>query len=595
MNERAPERREDPSTRRSESVETAYQPPSEDGYVGSAKCAECHGEIAELYETHPMSRSTRRVDLEREAALLRSAPSRVPGQQWVYDVEIRDGDLLHCERMFDADGELIYEQAVPMDYVVGSGQRAFAYLHQRGELLFMSPLNWYAQSRQWDLSPGYAPDDPRRFDRRITDDCLACHAGRLAAQGRALDRYKTPPFHEMSIGCENCHGPGTEHVSLHKSASGRAEAADPIVNPACLEPTRRESVCYQCHLQAPVRIPRYGRSDLDFRPGQHVEEIWSFLLEESSVSEDGRTRAVSHVQQMHASRCFIESQGRLGCISCHDPHRVPSESERVAFYRRRCLECHEGPDEAHCSASAESRSARDNDCTACHMPRRDANNISHVTQTDHRVLKEPEAASVDSDSGSDGLTLFRYGDVDLEPWERDRALALGAWMYLSKKGRPRPPQLAQILTGVLKKAPGDGASLTVLAAMAMDNQQLERARGYYERALEAPDAKEAALLGLLKISYLSSEWERGLEYADRFLEIHPGHAQAHAMRADILRALGRTQEGIEAAQQALRFNPTLIPVRQWLVETYRATGRDQERGEQEQVIRRMRSARPPAD
>ena len=27
---------------------------------------------------------------------------------------------------------------------------------------------------------------------------------------------------------------------------------------------------------------------------------------------------------MHESRCFRASQGRLGCISCHDPHRLPA-------------------------------------------------------------------------------------------------------------------------------------------------------------------------------------------------------------------------------------------------------------------------------
>ena len=37
----------------------------------------------------------------------------------------------------------------------------------------------------------------------------------------------------------------------------------------------------------------------------------------------GQFEAVGHVEQMESSRCFRESQGRLGCISCHDPHRLP--------------------------------------------------------------------------------------------------------------------------------------------------------------------------------------------------------------------------------------------------------------------------------
>ncbi|MGH7202734.1 MAG: tetratricopeptide repeat protein, partial [Planctomycetaceae bacterium] len=172
-------------------------------------------------------------------------------------------------------------------------------------------------------------------------------------------------------------------------------------------------------------------------------------------------------------------------------------------------------------------------------------------------------------------------------------LGLGAWLHLSKAGRRPSPDLAQFLNRLLDKLPRDGAILTVLGAFALDNRQIERARGYYERARNIPAAEEAALSGLLKVHYFSSEWEQALACADRLIEINPGDARVHAMRADILKALGRRNEGIESAQRALAFNPTLVPVREWLVEVYRQTGRDEERREQEQILRRMRDARPP--
>lgn len=559
------------------------------GYVGSAACAECHQEIATAYATHPMSRSITRVTAE-DVELRESQNTRVAGERRVYDVEFRDGVMAHHDRMFDAAGELIYDQAMPVDYVVGSGRRAKAYLHRRGELLFMSPLNWYSASRRWDLAPGYVPDDPRRFSRRVTDECLSCHAGRVNPLGRSLDRYAEPPFHEMAIGCENCHGPGERHVAWHAEGADDG-GTDPIVNPAGLDHDRRESVCYQCHLQAAARVARYGRGDLDFRPGQALREVWTVLDRGSEVTGDGRTRSVNHVQQMRESRCYRESEGRLGCVSCHDPHRVPAEAERLAFYRARCLNCHE---ESSCSLPLEARREKDDSCVACHMPARDTSNVSHVTQTDHRVLRSPDAAPDDDASGveSDGLVLFDQADRTLPDWEQDRALGLAAWIHLSRTDQPPSPSLAQFLDRVLSRVPDDGEVLTTLGTMASAGGRTELARAYYERARRVPASEEAALSGLLDI-YFATDREKALACADRLVEIDPWDARTHALRADLLGALGKEAEGIAAAERAIELDPTLVPVRRWLADAYGKAGRTDEQREQERIVERMGSARPP--
>lgn len=568
-----------------------YQPPSEEGYIGSQACAECHRDIAETYRKHPMARTLRRVDTLLAESLVQPTRARVDGTQRVYEVEFRDDALAHHERMYDAAGELIYDQAVPMDYAVGSGRRAVAFLYQRDSLLFMSPLNWYSGSRTWDLAPGYTPDDPRRFDRRVTDECLSCHSGRVAAVGRSLNRYKSPPFREMSIGCENCHGPGRSHVAFHAAGTAHGSATDLIVNPARLDPVRRESVCNQCHLQGAARIPRYTRSDFDFRPGQSLEEIWTVLVADSGVTEDGKTRSVNHVQQLHESRCFVESNGRFGCISCHDPHRVPADAERATFYRDKCFQCHK---DGSCSSPRQERLAKQDSCIACHMPAREASNVSHVSQTDHRILRAPRPSSASSGGEhADNLSFFNRADLRLEPWERSHALGIAIWLHMTKHGREPPSMLGYMLGEALEAVPDDGVSLTVLGAQALNGNFVSSAQRYYEQALAIPAAEEAALAGLLKVNYLSSNWGQAVEYADRLLAIDPCHAPAYSMRADSLKQLGRLAEGAEAARRALECNPTLTPVREWLAAAYRDLGRLEEHQEQEDLLRRMRTARPP--
>ncbi len=106
--------------------------------------------------------STQKISHDPKLAAIARPRTRVAGRQRILEVEHARDRMVHHELMIDAAGETIYDQAVPMDYVVGSGRRARAYLYQRGPLLFMSPLNWYATTHRWDLAPGYQPDDLRR-------------------------------------------------------------------------------------------------------------------------------------------------------------------------------------------------------------------------------------------------------------------------------------------------------------------------------------------------------------------------------------------------------------------------------------------------
>ena len=117
--------------------------------------------------------------------------------------------VLHHEILANTTGDVLYDQAVEVHYTMGSGAKARSYLIDRGGLLFMSPISWFAARDGWDLSPGYDPRYHRRFERRVNDACLACHVGRMATVSRTQpDRYQQQAFFEMSIGCENCHGPG---------------------------------------------------------------------------------------------------------------------------------------------------------------------------------------------------------------------------------------------------------------------------------------------------------------------------------------------------------------------------------------------------
>src|SRR5205823_13865704 len=157
-------------------------------------------------------------------------------------------------------------------------------------------------------------------------------------------------------------------------------------NPRHLAPELREAVCQQCHLQGQYRVVRYGRRTFDFRPGLPLHLFLSVFVRPRSSEE--AMKFVGQVEQMASSRCFQVSRGSMGCISCHDPHELPSRAQRVSYYRTRCLNCHA---DKGCSLALSERRQKspDDSCIACHMPAGDTE-VTHTAITDHRILRQPE-------------------------------------------------------------------------------------------------------------------------------------------------------------------------------------------------------------
>jgi hypothetical protein len=118
---------------------------------------------------------------------------------------------------------------------------------------------------------------------------------------------------------------------------------------------------------------------------------------------------------MYLSRCFEKSKGpnKLGCISCHDPHRRPQPQQRISYFRKRCLACHQ---EHGCALAEPERRRRspEDSCIACHMHRYDASDIPHVANTDHRILRLPEPLATE-DAGAAHRKPTRKRSV-IRPW-----------------------------------------------------------------------------------------------------------------------------------------------------------------------------------
>src|ERR1700730_17722168 len=150
-----------------------------------------------------------------------------------FDVRAEDGRLLQSEYEIGEDGKAVFRETYPVDWIIGSGANGFGAIIKRGEFLFEAPLSFYSKTQAWALSPGYQFGD-YGFNRPILPGCIACHSGQPRAVLGGGGRFLEPPFHELAIGCENCHGPGAAHVhEIEESDSSTSRSpTHSIVNPA---------------------------------------------------------------------------------------------------------------------------------------------------------------------------------------------------------------------------------------------------------------------------------------------------------------------------------------------------------------------------
>lgn len=241
------------------------------------------------------------------------------------------------------------------------GQRWF-HLYPNERIDHRDPLHWTHLEQNWNYV------------------CADCHSTNLRRNyDAARDRYATT-WTDLSVGCEACHGPGSNHVAWAERRGGWERLADQKGLAIALDErrgvgwpigasgnatrsrtlaTRREvETCGVCHAR---------RRPLGDRPGPTGRLLDTHdvsLLEERLYYADGQQR-----DEVYTYGSFLQSRMYavgVTCSDCHDAHTQALRAPGNAV----CAQCHapaKYDTDAHLLHGAGSAGAA---CVACHMPAR---------------------------------------------------------------------------------------------------------------------------------------------------------------------------------------------------------------------------------
>jgi predicted CXXCH cytochrome family protein len=304
------------------------------------------------------------------------------------------------------------------------------YFKKVGNDYFPLPAQWDVNHKIWRaymVQPNtdwWVPFYPADNNKRPTGPlCDGCHSVNY--------NINTKTVTEWNVGCERCHGPGSEHASNPTRQN--------IVNPAKLDFVHANDTCIQCHSQGqPLSNPIQGQYydwPVGFHQGLNLKDFWK--LEEHKLGESNFMHfadGTAHKNRMQGNDFVQSVMYRRGvtCFSCHDVHGTSNNADLIKPASQLCLTCHNpsspnGPHaptiEAHTHHRADSAGS---ECVSCHMPKieqtiADINVRSHTfefispSKTDEYKIPNP-CTSCHMDKTTQWAREAMKGWTNVSPW-----------------------------------------------------------------------------------------------------------------------------------------------------------------------------------
>jgi predicted CXXCH cytochrome family protein len=313
-------------------------------YVGSGACQKCHADIYERWKKTPMANVVR-DPREHPDAIIPDLKTNNVAKFTVDQVTLVYGSRWK-QRYFTKVGDDYYP--LPVQWDIGNKKW----------------LKYHVPDQGADWWTAYYPSD--NMQRPTGPTCDGCHSVNYDIHTKQMT--------EWNVGCERCHGPGSEHVA-HPTRTN-------ILNPSAMDDFASDDTCIQCHSQGQPRTGLIDGKAYDWPVGYHVglrlADYWK--LEDVTLGQSNFLQfadGTSHKNRMQGND-FVQSvmyRHGVTCATCHDVHGTGNYAQLREPSQQLCLNCHGpgSPNGPH-SASIEEHTRHKagspgSQCVSCHMPK----------------------------------------------------------------------------------------------------------------------------------------------------------------------------------------------------------------------------------
>ena len=370
-------------------------------FVGSDTCKMCHLEHYDSWKMTLHSRMTQDVQKNRDVIIADFDEKR-----------IRE-DLAKIPNLKVPADQIFIPKVEDIKYTIGS-QWKQRYIVEKGGILYISPVQYNADTDRW-VNYNEAGWDKHAW----LAACGGCH-------NTGVD-LKTQKFVETSVGCEACHGKGSWHAALPKTAV--FEKRQTIVNPAKLTSGTAAGICGSCHNRGRSTKDKDAEWPVGFEPGKALSVYFKSLSFAGGAVGNFYANEFSkghHQQYLDWKQSKHFNEG-VSCTSCHFVHQMgvpPTRTQTQAAGSKQCFECHVQVNQnmAHSIHSFAN-------CVGCHMPRIVTSAESGDLHSHVFVTLLPAETLKNKDVPNSCQTCHKHKNEDLKELQAD-------WDALSKIPKP---------------------------------------------------------------------------------------------------------------------------------------------------------------